>query len=241
MNYVRVVLAVVACALSSLSVRGQQSNPDSRPRLLFDTEVGSSDSLGYKFPSTAFGPAIEIPVRKHLEFQGTAAYSPDKKAITNDGHSFKASGSAIRFINHRFGVIGTLERSWLWTSQFNKSEWHPSAGLVIRNGILGVGRTYLSYVFPTGCVAATQSNPCQIQSNRLQGFELRQDVRATPYMRWGFKTGFYHFCDQGNPNEPLVARHCHWAATGLATMSFELHVGHGAHGSSFDSAKPDTF
>jgi hypothetical protein len=183
MTLVRGVLAVLVCLFSSVSVRGQQLYPDHRPRLLFDAEAGSLGSLGYKFPSTAFGPSVKIPFHKRFEFQGSATYSPDRKVITGNGHSLKLSGSAIRFMNNRWGFIATVERSWLWTSQFDKSAWHPSAGIVIRNDYWGPGRLYVNYVFPTGCVWATPNNPCQIQSNRIQGFELRQDVRLSSYMR----------------------------------------------------------
>jgi hypothetical protein len=229
------------CLLSSFLVRSQEVYPDRRPRLLLDTEVGSLRSLGYKFPSTAFGPAVEIPLAKHFELQASSAYSPDRKVITNDGHSFKVTGSAMRFIHQRFGLVAGIERSWLWTSQFDKSAWHPSAGIVIRNDYWGPGRLYLNYVLPTGCVWATPSNPCQIQSNRMQGFEVRQDIRSSSYMRWGFKSGIYHFCDQANPNAPQAGRHCHWAATALGTVTFEFHLGHGPRVEVFDAVKSDTF
>jgi len=204
---------------------------------LFDAEVGSQASLGYKLPSAAFGPSLEIPVAKRMEFQVSSDYSPDRKAITNDGNSLKVSGSAIGFANYRMGFIATIERNWLWTSQFDKSAWLPSAGVVIREDYFG--RAYLTYLFPTGCVWATPSNPCKIQSNRLQGIEIRQDIRSASHIRWGFKVGFYRFCDQGNPNDPQAGRKCHFATTALATLRFEFQLG--GRLLSFNPGKSDNF
>src|SRR5258708_24994394 len=132
MALVRIALTGIACLFYSLQVSSQEAFADRRPRLLLDTEIGSQASLGYKLPSTAFGPSLEIPVAKRMEFQVSSDYSPDRKAITNDGNSLKVSGSAIGFANYRMGVIATIERNWLWTSQFDKTAWLPSAGLRIR-------------------------------------------------------------------------------------------------------------
>jgi hypothetical protein len=236
---VRIGLTGIACLFFSLQVSSQEAFADHRPRLLLDTEIGTETSLGYKLPSTAFGPSLEIPVAKRMELQLNSAYSPDRKAITNDGNSLKVSGSAIGFANQRMGLIATIERNWLWTSQFNKSAWLPSAGVVIRND--GAGRSYVRYVFPTGCVWATPSNPCRTQSNRLQGIEIRQDIRSASHTRWGFRVGFYRFCDQGNPNEPQAGRKCHFAETALATLRFEFHMGGRSLSPSSSASKSDNF
>src|SRR5216684_625961 len=235
---VRIALTGIVCLFYSLQA-SSQAFADRRPRLLLDTEIGSETSLGYKLPSTAFGPSLEIPVAKQMEFQVSSAYSPDRKAITNDGNSLKLSASAIGFANYRVGFIATIERNWLWTSQFDKSAWLPSAGVVIRND--GAGRSYLTYVFPTGCVWATPSNPCKIQSNRLQGIELRQDIRSSSHIRWGFRAGFYRFCDQGNPNDPQAGRKCHFATTALATLRFEFHLGGRVLSAPSNPGKSDNF
>src|SRR6266436_3225927 len=239
MALVRIALTGIVCLLCSLQVSSQEAFPDRRPRLLLDTEVGSQASLGYRLPSSAFGPSLEIPVAKRMEFQVSSDYSPDRKAITNDGNSLKVSGSAIVFANYRVGFIATIERNWLWTSQFDKSAWLPSAGVVIRND--GAGRSYLTYVLPTGCVWATPSNPCKTQSNRLQGIEIRQDIRSSSHIRWGFKVGFYRFCDQGNPNDPQAGRTCHFATTALATLRFEFHLGSKLLSATSNSGKSDNF
>jgi hypothetical protein len=134
MVLVRIALTGIVCLLFSLQVSSQEVFADHRARLLFHMEAGSQTSLGYKLlPSTAFGSSLEIPFAKRMEFQVGSTYSPDRKSITNDGNSLKVSGSATGFANHRMGFIATIERSWLWTSQFNKSAWLPSAGVVIRS------------------------------------------------------------------------------------------------------------
>src|SRR5580658_3391840 len=194
-------ISLVVCS----AVHGQSVPADDRPRLLLDTEIGSETALGYELPSIWLGSTVEIPVERRFELQAAGAYSPDKKEITNDGHLASVSGTAIGFINERVGLTAGVESSWLWTSQFDKTALFPSAGVVMRNDYFGPGRFYISYILPTGCVAATASNPCQIQSNRLQGVTVRQEVRSFSHTRWGFESGFYHFCAEGNPNEPEIS------------------------------------
>jgi hypothetical protein len=217
-------LTTVALILGS-AVSGQSVSADDRPRLLFDAEIGSQAALGYELPSISVGPSLEIPIANRFEVQASGAFSPDKKQITHDGHLARVSGTAIVFANRRVGFSAGAEDSWLWTSQFNKTALYPSTGIVLRNDYFGPGRFYVAYVFPTGCVAATTSNPCQIQSNRLQGITVRQDTRWMSHTRLRFESGAYHFCDQGNPNEPEISRHCHWGVTGMVTLRFELKLG----------------
>jgi len=225
MSPTRIAIATIVCLFSASQTWSQERFSDHRTRLLLDAEVGSETALGYELPSSAFGPSMEIPVGNRLEFQTRALYSPDRKAITGDGQSLMVSGSAIAFATQRLGLIASLEHVSLWTSQFDKSSWLPSAGVVVRNDYFGAGRLYLTYVFPTGCVWATVANPCKLQSNRLQGFEFSQDIRSPSHIRWGFTGGLYHFCDQANPNAPQAGRRCHWAPTALVTLRFEFHLG----------------
>jgi hypothetical protein len=231
------VFGAISLAACSAAI-GQSLAVDDRPRLLLDAEIGSETALGYELPSIWLGSSVEIPVEKRFELQAAGACSPDKKQITNDGHLASMSGTAIGFINQRAGLTAGVESSWLWTSQFDKTALFPSAGVVVRNDYFGPGRFYISYIFPTGCVAATASNPCRIQSNRLQGVTVRQDVRSFSHTRWGFESGFYHFCAEGNPNDPEISRNCHWAVTGMAIVRFEFHLGSRSGG---DASKSDNF
>ena len=222
-NKIAVLLFVFL--VSCITTRGQTAFSDSRPRLLFDSQVGSENSLGYKFPSLSVGPSFEIPIKSRFELQAGASYSPDNKVITNNGRLFDVTGSAIGFVNQRLGFVASVERGWLWTSEFDKKTVFPSAGIVLRNDYFGPGRFYLSYVFPTGAVSSTASNPLGIQSNRLQGITLRQETRAHSHLRWGVESGLYRFCDESNPNGPPSSRKCHLGVSALAKFSFEFHLG----------------
>jgi hypothetical protein len=224
-------VAIVAFVWLSLPhlTRGQrdwrkETSIDRVPRILFDASIGSATALGYKFPSTSFGSSVELPIGRNIEIQASTTFSPDKKFITNDGHSVKVNGTAIGWITNRFGLAANVERSWLWTSQFEKRSLFPSAGIVLRNDFLGPGRLYISYLFPKGCVWATATNPCKLQSNRLHGVQLHAESRgAASHIRVGVGGGFYRFCDQANPHQPSTGRICHFAATAMANLRFEFH------------------
>ncbi len=237
----RILVVVMMSLLLSTIARGQGIYADPRPRLLLDAEMGSQTSLGYKFPSISVGPSVEVPIASRFEFQSSGTFSPDNKAITNDGKLASASGSMIAFATERVGFIATLERSWLWTSQFDKVAWYPAAGVVLRNDYFGHGRLYATYTFATGCQWATANNPCTLQSNRLQGLTLRQEIRSRSHMRWGLQSGLYHFCDQSNPNEPQLARNCHWGVTALAIVRFEFHFGSTPRFARADPTETDNF
>ena len=226
MTLTRLFAALIVATMFCLSARGQEAFTDHRPRFLVDGEFGTENSLGTEFPSTAIGPSIEVPIKNRFEFQSAVSYSPDRKTVTHDGESLKFGGSAIGFATHRLGFIATVAHTSLWTSQFDKRSWLPAAGIVLRTQYWGPGRLYLTYLFPTGCVWATSSDPCTIQSNRLQGIQLRQEVRYGSHIRWGYGGALYHECDQSNQNEPQAGRNCHWDATVMITASLEFRLGH---------------
>ncbi len=237
----RFLLLLLMLLFSGSPICAQEAFDDHRVRLLLDTEVGSETQLGYNFPSISLGSSFEAPIANRFEIQSSWVYSPDHKTITNDGHLATLDSSAIFFVNKRMGFVGGMKHDWLWTSQFDKTASYPTAGIVLRNDYLGRGRLYLRYVFPTGCVAATSSNPCKIQSNRLQGLTIRQEARSVSHVRWGIESGLYHFCDQGNPNEPEAGRHCHWGATALVLVRFEFHCGSRSRFASVGESDSDNF
>jgi hypothetical protein len=198
-------------------------------RLLFDASIGDASGLGYKVPDLVFGLALERPIGSRFEVQANLDYSPDRKYITNDGRSFLAGARGVVWLSHRIAITGGMNYSALWTSRFDKSAHYPVAGVLLRDSWLGLpGRMYVTYLFPTGCVLASPSNPCRIQSNRLKGVEFNQEFRLWPHLRAGVQMGFYHFCDQGNPLAAYAPRACHMTGTTAVRFRFEFPKGNDA-------------
>jgi hypothetical protein len=217
------LLALAVCLISSRYVLGQESAPDQRPRLLIGADFGLQNQLGY-FPTATLSTGFEVPIGHRFELQTISNYAIARKFITGDGQSAHLGGSLIAWTTNRVGLFGSVEQSWLWTSQFDKSNLFPSVGIVLRGHSLGPGRIYLSYLIPTGCVWATSSNPCKIQSNQLQGFQFRKEGRLKSRLRWLLGFSVLHFCDQANPYEPQTGRNCHMALTGSGGFRFEVPI-----------------
>lgn len=202
-RFLRVMLLMSAISLPA----GAQALPAGKlpqTRWLFDFETGGDSGLGYKLPHIAAGTALERSVGKRLEFQGRLSYSPDKKYITNDGNSINMSTGVLFWVTDRLALYGDIGKSYLWTSQFNKSATFPSVGVVFRDHLGGVpGRLYISYFLPTGCQWGAN---CPIQSSRLQGPETYWEHRLWPRFRLGFSIGVYHILNQSNQMEPNIPR-----------------------------------
>jgi hypothetical protein len=166
MKAIRMFWCVLAILLVSTSVKARQLKEPilSRTQLFLDSEIGGKSGLAYYQPSTNFGRAFEVPVGDRFEMEASARYSPDKKVITNNGNQLLIKGSGIFWLTSRFGISGSYQHNWLWTSEFNEEGRNPLIGSVVRNHFAQPGRFYMNYVFPTGCVRATVSNPCPIQS-----------------------------------------------------------------------------
>jgi hypothetical protein len=205
------------------------SEPIPFGRLMIETQLGTEKQLGFKPPDLGFGFSVEKPIGPHVELQSSVAYSPDKKYISNDGNGFRWGARVIWFPRRRFGISGEIRRSYLWTSQFEKSGWTTTAGVMIRDNLLGAaGRFSVDYVIPEGCVWAVECLlPANgIQSNRTQGPEFYQEIRALSLapgytMRFGGRVSFYHFCDQANPFAP-APRTCHLVDTMALTVRLEF-------------------
>lgn len=195
------------------------------PRIFLDSDIGVRAELGFIPPSRDIGASFEYPLLRNFEIQGLGSFSPDKKQITHDGHSFSVAGTGIWWASRRVGVLGEVGYGRLWTSQFSEGGTAPAIGVVIRTRYEYPGRLYFRYSLPTGCVWATPSNPCKLQSKRLQGPTIRQEFQLRPHVRWGVETGIYHFCDQSNENDPAVPRTCHWAGTELLFIRFQFQGG----------------
>jgi hypothetical protein len=155
--------------------------------------------------------------------QAFVSVSPDKKTVTNNGLSTTVGGTAIAWVTSRIGASAGLSRGWLWTSQFHELSWQPYFGAVVRTNYVYPGRLYLRYLVPTGCVWATPTNPCTLQSKRTQGPSIEQEFQVSRHFRWGLDVGIFHFCDQSNENDPAVPRTCHWAGTEMLHLRFGFH------------------
>jgi hypothetical protein len=209
------------CAILATPAAAQDPNSSSSPRFFFDTDIGTRTDLGFLPPASDFGASFELPAWQRVEFQGMVSYSPDRKRITHDGHSIDASGTGIVWINSRVGASADFEGYRLQTSQFLKAGWRPSAGIAIRTNFLTPGRFYADYWIGTGCVWATPSSPCKVQSNRISGPTITQEWQMWPHVRIGLNSGIYNFCDQTNPNVP-IPRTCQWGGTALVFMRLQL-------------------
>jgi len=220
---------VARAALSVLVIAGPlgaQALPVERgptTHCLFDAETGSEAGLGFKMPHLATGFGIEHSIGERFELQGRISYSPDKKYITNDGSALKMMGTGLYWINQSFALTGSLRHSNLWTSQFVKSSWGPSAGIAIREFGFGYpGRIYLGYLFPTGCEWGPR---CPIQSYRTQGAEIYWETRIASHVRLGIMYGFYHLLNQSNEFRPDIPRTGEVTGDVLVTVRYELRRG----------------
>jgi hypothetical protein len=221
------ILILFASHLFAQALPGNESIPFGR--LMVDTQIGSERELGFKPPDLGVGFTIEKPMGPHIELQTFAEYSRDKKYITNDGNNFIWGARGIWFPRWHMGISGEIRQSRLWTSQFYKSGWTPTAGVMIRDSFGSMpGRFWVDYLIPRGCVWAAECKlpPDGIQSNRTQGPEFYQEFRALSLgpkyaLRLGGKLAFYHFCDQANPLV-IVPRACHLADTMALTVRIEF-------------------
>ena len=225
------ILLVSAGVIKAQETDGEQQSKGTFGNLLsagqvfLDADIGIRAELGFLPPSSDFGMSFELPVQfeRPIEIQGAASFSPDRKKITGDGHSITATAKAIYWVSPRIGAFGEAGYGRLWTSQFDEGGGvQPTFGGVIRTQFFYPGRLYISYSIPTGCVWATATNPCQLQSKRLQGFTFRQEFQFRPHIRWGIEAGAYHFCAQGNPEDPAAGRECLWAGTELLFVRFQF-------------------
>jgi hypothetical protein len=216
---IKVALLVLAFA-GSLGAQAVPTGKHSATRWLLDSETGSDAGLGYKMPHIAFGFSFERQVGRNIELQGRTSFSPDRKYITNDGLNLIIMSTGLYWITQRFAVTGSIRRSNLWTSQFNKSAWGPSVGTAIRENSFGYpGRLYLDYLFPTGCQWGLN---CRIQSNRSLGPEVYWEKRIASHFRLGFKFGFYHILNQSNELRSDIPRTGEWTGDTHVVMRFEF-------------------
>lgn len=215
-------LFIWAAPAAAQDVQEPIADTNPPPRIFIDSDIGVRAQLGFTPPSRDFGASFEYPLWQRLEIQGAGSFSPDHKQITHDGHSLSVVGTAIVWPSLRVGVLGEVGWGRLYTSQFTEGGTTPTIGVVIRTHYEYPGRLYFRYSFATGCVWATPSNPCTLQSKRLQGPTITQEFQVLPHIRWGAEAGIYHFCDQSNENDPAAGRTCHWAGTEMIFVRFQF-------------------
>ena len=213
MSVKSILFCVLALFALPVSLGAQGSGVTVTPlssQLNLGASIGNARSLGYKFPSTDFNVDGVFPIKGRVELSAGATYSPDHKYLTNDGNQLGVGATAVLWPTHRFGLEYSYDYSWLWTSQFSKSGRNFTPAVVIHDSLDGQpGRLYVGYILPSGCVWATSSNPCTIQSGRLQGVSVGQTVQMSPRTAFSISTDVVHFCDQSNPNAPSIPRTCH--------------------------------
>jgi len=208
-----ILLFVPACHAQSVPA----GRVEGGSRLLIDAQAGSASGLGYRLPDLVFGVTAEIPIKTRWEVQGAAKWSPDRKYITGDGNEAVIGARGVLWVNSWLAASGQVRYSRLWTSQFDKAAWVPSAGVVLRDRWYGLpGRAYFDYVFPTGCQWATVANPCTIQSNRESGIEGFQEFRIYSHWRMGIRAAWVRFAEQSNQNDRAAGRI--WRNTGTVDV-----------------------
>lgn len=225
----------IVFVLSVLSFTAAASAQNT-PTVLLDTTIGFG-GLGYKVPTVFEGISFELPFhsinhydtrygvhpRYRFEMQSTVDGGSTRKEDTGDGHSFRARNQIVYWPIGSFGLVGGIGVSDLWTNQFHKTGITPLIGVVFRDhfgpanqpGTLA-GRVYVSYLLPTGCQWSTNSNPCTIQSSRLQGIQVYPEWRIAQYLRLGIRMAVLHGLEQGNPRQPSAGR------TGYITGDVDL-------------------
>lgn len=165
-------------------------------RIWTECEIGTAAPLGYNLPYWNCGARVEQPIGRRFEAQFRSTFSPTSKALTGDGKTFDARGTALVWLApDRFGLTMNVGKSWLWTSQFNKSEWLYAPGVMTSfwwNG--GQQRIGIDWLLPSGGFDASTG----IESSRLTGPEITWE--APLYRRVSLVTRFaaYRALEQGN-------------------------------------------
>jgi hypothetical protein len=131
--------------------------------------------------------------------------------------------TVLYWFTKRLAVTAAVHRSYLWTSQFNKSASEPIFGVAIRNSFLDFpGRVYVDYVMPRGCEWGAS---CPMQSNRAQGPEFAYENRLSPHFRLMTKFGVYHIFNQSNNLRPDIPRIGQWTGNVHMVLRFEFPAG----------------
>jgi hypothetical protein len=122
-----IAVAGMLCLLFSLPAWSQKSFADQRVPLWPEAKFSSQASLGYRFPSIAFGSAFGKRIDQPPEFQRRTAYSPDRAATTKNGQSLAMTASTFDFSTAPLGFPARPDHVLLWTSPLDRSSSVPPA------------------------------------------------------------------------------------------------------------------
>lgn len=194
-------------------------------RVLGDFEIGSDAGLGFKEPHIAAGATVESRF-KRFEVHPFFKFSPDIKYFALSGYNINVGSRQMFWVNKHLAMTGMYDYSAYWQTYqiptsgviypnspkavLHKTTNFISPGFLLQKDISGVtNRWYLDYIIPTGCVWATETNPCQIQSNRTTGVKFVWTARLYSRLEFGLTGGVYHLADQSNPHRPDLPRTTH--------------------------------
>jgi hypothetical protein len=170
-------------------------------KILLNTETGSYAGLGYADPHLAAGVGIEQKIQRHLELQGGISFSPDHKQDSKTGHEMTTGSSVIYWATPRFGIIGGVRHSNLWTARYAKSANEIAGGIAFKAYAFGTpGRYYFQYVTQIGKDYDAKTG---IEGNHLKCGELYAEYRMANLgpttLRFGPRVDVCHGLTQGNP------------------------------------------
>lgn len=180
--------------------------------------IGTSHELGFRLPNTAAGVNVERTFGR-ATIGADTWLSPDRKISASSGHSVSASGYSTLWIGRRVGPTAGLGYSVYWsgspTGSYRKGQFSPELGIMAQDRL---GRFTALYLFPTGCVWGTS---CPLQSSRLHGVSLEQDIGITSRLSLGIAGAVLRFCDQSNPLV-VIQRTCQTGVTVHVVARFRI-------------------
>lgn len=144
-------------------------------RLLVGVEAADN------FGNYTFGPmaSVEVPLGKHLEWDGKAAYSPLASHIAiGSGYSYGISASGIGWLTNTWGLYGGINdgayKAVSKTSVVHKSQPHVFGGFVYR-GLLDGLPSRLFFGYTREIQNGISSNGTE--SSHLNAFNVDYKVR----------------------------------------------------------------
>ncbi len=212
--------------------QGRVDSPFSEARLLSDIQFGDYTTYGFGASALGWGLEAELPFGPPLragglrfEYQPSFAVLFGPKLSQRNGaiesqQYVEVHNQGLIWVIHRLAAEGGYKYASYWaeganqgplfqnqTYTLHRSGWAPDLGVAVRDAWAGrPGRFYASYVFPTGCLRATFSNPCVVQSPGMHGVEMMEEIRATSYLRVGVELAAVRYYDPSASDVPGAPR-----------------------------------